>query len=126
MTIEYTQAQPLDLVGAHYSLRIFIGASNSTRVYFADSAGTTLAPVTALFFGVDDMILDFCSQLVGGTTPTDSGNFDIKSFMWFSGPAIVYTKTASNYMTSYFCCSILTSPSEPKLPPNRFSSPRPE
>ena len=94
LIIEYTQAQPLNLPGAYYSVRIFVGSNNSSRVYFADSAGTE--PPPALFFGVNDMVLDFCSQLVAGTTPTASGNFDITNFLWFSGPTIVYSNTTGN------------------------------
>ena len=94
LIIEYTQAQPLALAGAYYSLQIFIGTASSSRIYFADSAGTASPP--ALFFGVNNMVLDFCSQLVDGTTPTASGNFDITNFLWFAGPSIVYSNTPGN------------------------------
>ena len=73
---------------------MFVGSNSSSRVYFADSAGTVSPP--ALFFGVNDMILDFCSQLVDGTTPTTSGKFDFLNFLWFAGPGIVYSNTTGN------------------------------
>ena len=96
LIIEYTQAQPLNQAGAHYSLRIYVGSTPSSRVYFSDSAGT--ASPSALFFGVDNMILDFCSQWAGGTTtPAKPGNFDIMNFLWFSGPSIVFSNTKCKY-----------------------------
>ena len=69
------------------------------RVYFADSAGTASPP--ALFFGVSNMVLDFCSQVVDGVTPTTrqttkDGKFDILNFLWFAGPDAVYVNTAGN------------------------------
>ena len=94
MIIEYTQAQPLALAGAYYSLKMFLGTVDTSRIYFADTAGTASPP--ALFYGVNNMVLDFCSQLVGGTTPTTSGNFDITNFQWFAGPSIVYSNTPGN------------------------------
>ena len=90
----YTQAQPLDQAGAYYSMRMFVGSTSSSRVYFWDSAGTASPP--ALFFGVNNMILDFCSQWAGGTTPTKPGNFDIMNFLWFAGPSIIYSNTTGN------------------------------
>ena len=71
----------------------------SSRVYFADSAGTTSPP--ALLFGVNDMVLDFCSQVIDGTIPTTrettkDGNFDILNFLWFAGASGVYQNTVCN------------------------------
>ena len=47
------------------------------------------------------MVLDFCSQVVDGITPTTrqatkDGNFDILNFLWFAGPGGVYQNTAGN------------------------------
>ena len=47
------------------------------------------------------MVLDFCSQVEDGVTPTirqttKDGNFDILNFLWFAGPGIVYQNTAGN------------------------------
>ena len=100
LIIEYTQAQPLNSAGAYYSLRIFVGSSSTSRIYFADSAGTASPP--ALFFGVTNMVLDFCSKVIDGTTPTTreinkDGNFDILNFLWFSGPSGVYQNTTGTY-----------------------------
>ena len=75
-----------------------VGSTNSNRAYFTDSAGTTSPK--PIFFGVNNMVLDFCSQLVSGTTPTTPGNFDIMNFLWFSGPNIVYSNTACKLIVS--------------------------
>ena len=104
LIIEYTQAQPLNFNGAYYSLKVFIGSSNTSRIYFEDSAGTASPP--GLFFGVSDMVLDFCSQVEDGVTPTirqatKDGNFDILNFLWFAGPGVVYQNTAGNLIISY-------------------------
>ena len=107
MIIEYTQAQPLNLPGAYYSIRMFVGStSSSSREYFTDSAGTASPP--ALFFGVNNMVLDFCSQVRDGTIPTihetnKDGNFDISNFLWFAGPGGVYQNTTGTYsrLSSY-------------------------
>lgn len=97
LIIEYTQAQPLSLIGSYYFLRVVLGSSSSSQLYFADSSGTSSTP--ALFFGVSSKVLDFCSQVVSGTTPTirqttKDGNFDILNFLWLSGPRRVYQNTA--------------------------------
>ena len=70
-----------------------------SRIYFADSAGTASPP--ALFFGVNNMVLDFCSQVIDGATPTTrqttkDGNFDILNFQWVAGPGAVYQNTDCN------------------------------
>lgn len=101
MIIEYTQAQPLDLSGSYYTLKIFVGSA-SFRYYFADSAGTTSTP--ALFFDVSNMALDFCSQVIDGTIPTTrqttkDGYFDIMNFVWFAGPGVVYQNSTGNQTT---------------------------
>jgi len=95
LIIECTQAQPTDLAGAYYSLRIFVGTSNTSRIYFEDPG---LPSNTVLFWGVNDMILDLCSQVVNATVPsvrqtTKDGNYDILNFLMFSGPNGVYQNT---------------------------------
>ena len=74
---------------------MFVGSTDSGRVYFSDSAGTATPP--ALFLGVNNMVLDICSQLdSSGTTLTTSGNFDILNFLWFDGASTVYSNTTGN------------------------------
>ena len=106
LIIEYTQAQPLNSAGAYYSLRIFVGSSSTSRVYFADLAGTASPP--PLFFGVTNMVLDFCSKFMDSITPktretNKDGNFDIVNFLWFAGPSGVYQNTTGTYsrLSSY-------------------------
>ena len=100
LIIEYTQAQPLSTNGAYYSLQIFVDTNpSSSRIYFWDSAGTASPP--ALFFGVNNMVLDFCSQVIDGIKPTTretakDGSFDILNFVWFAGPGGVYQNTVCN------------------------------
>ena len=45
------------------------------------------------------MVLDFCSQVEDGVTPTSrqttkDGNFGILNFLWYAGPGVVYKNTA--------------------------------
>ena len=47
------------------------------------------------------MVLDFCSQLVSGSTPTTPGNFDVVNFLWFAGPSIVYSNIAGKLTIGY-------------------------
>ena len=52
------------------------------------------------------MVLDFCSQVEDGVSPTirqatKDGNFDILNFLWFAGPGVVYQNTAGNLIISY-------------------------
>ena len=116
LIIEYTQAQPLNSAGAYYSLRIFIGSSSTSRIYFADSAGTASPP--ALFFGVTNMVLDFCSKVMDGTTPTTretnkDGNFDVLNFLWFAGPGGVYQNTSgtnNSRLSSYNFLYLIADP----------------
>ena len=107
LIIEYTQAAPLSFAGSYYSLRIFIGSSYTSRIYFTDSAGTNPSP--ELFFGVNNMVLDICSRVIDGTTPTTrettkDGNFDILNFLWFAGPNGVYQNTTgiNNHVSSSY------------------------
>ena len=84
---------------------MFDGSGSPAREYFTDSAGTASPPV--LFIGVNNMVLDFCSQIKDSITPTTretakDGNFDILNFLWFAGPGGVYdnsTGKSKSYMS---------------------------
>ena len=74
------------------------------------------------------MVLDFCSQVTDGTTPTTretnkDGNFDILNFLWFAGPSGIYDnstgKLAVVYITHIIC---FISHSRPELPLHCISS----
>ena len=72
-------------------MRIFVGTSASSRYYFIEPSSTTV-----LFPGVNNMILDLCSQMVDGTTTretTKDGNYDILNFLMFTGGGGVYQNT---------------------------------
>ena len=48
------------------------------------------------------MVLDFCSQVVDGVTPTTrqatkDGNFDILNFLWFAGSGGLFWNEARNH-----------------------------
>ncbi len=71
------------------------------RTYFAD---TGTPSDTVLFWGVDNIVLDLCSQLIDATVPsvrqtTKDGNYDILNFLMFSGPSGVYQNTSCKQLT---------------------------
>lgn len=85
-------AQPTAISGVYYSLRTFVGTNNSSRIVLTDPG---LPSNTVLFWGVSDMVLDLCSQMVNGEVPSDrqttkDGNYDISDLLMFTGTNGVY------------------------------------
>ena len=90
-----------------------MGTGSISRIVLTDPG---FPSNTVLFWGVSNMVLDLCSQMVSGTVPsvrqtTKDGNYDILNFLMFTGTIGVYQNQTCKQKLFFYnflrCCRVM-------------------